>query len=82
MKLTILGSSFALPTSERFPVAHVVNVHEQLYLVDYGEGTQLQLSRNSISFNKINRILTKHFCMIQSYALVSKKKLRFDTGKL
>lgn len=60
MKLTILGSSSALPTSERYPSAHVLNVHERLYLIDCGEGTQMQLRRNRIRFGKINHIFISH----------------------
>ncbi len=60
MKLTILGSSSALPTSERFPSAHVLNVHERIYLIDCGEGTQMQLRKNRIRFGKINHIFISH----------------------
>lgn len=60
MQLTILGTSSALPTSERFPSAHVLNAHERLYLIDCGEGTQLQLRRNRIRFGKINHIFISH----------------------
>lgn len=60
MKLTILGSSSALPTSERFPSAHVLNVHERLFLIDCGEGTQMQLRKYRIRFGKINHIFISH----------------------
>jgi ribonuclease Z len=60
MKVTILGSSSALPTSERFPSAHVLNAHERLFLIDCGEGTQMQLRRNRIRFGKINHIFISH----------------------
>ncbi|HPR72830.1 MAG TPA: ribonuclease Z [Bacteroidales bacterium] len=60
MKLTILGSSSALPTSERFPSAHVLNAHERIFLIDCGEGTQIQLRRNKIRFGKINHIFISH----------------------
>jgi len=60
MKLSILGSSSALPTSERFPTAHVLNVHERLYLIDCGEGTQMQLRKNKLRFGKINHIFISH----------------------
>lgn len=60
MKLTILGSSSALPTSERFPSAHVLNVHERLFLIDCGEGTQMQLRKNRIRFSRINHIFISH----------------------
>ena len=60
MKLTILGSSSALPTSERYPSAHVLNVHERLFLIDCGEGTQMQLRKHRIRFSKINNIFISH----------------------
>jgi ribonuclease Z len=60
MKLTILGSSSALPTSERYPSAHVLNAHERLYLIDCGEGTQMQLRKCRIRFSKINHIFISH----------------------
>jgi ribonuclease Z len=60
MKLTILGSSSALPTSERFPSAHVLNAHERLFLIDCGEGTQMQLRKNRIRFSKINHVFISH----------------------
>lgn len=60
MKLTILGSSSALPTSGRYPSAHVLNVHERLFLIDCGEGTQMQLRKCKIRFGKINHIFISH----------------------
>jgi ribonuclease Z len=60
MKLTILGSSSALPTSERFPSAHVLNAHERLFLIDCGEGTQMQLRKNRIRFGRINHVFISH----------------------
>jgi ribonuclease Z len=60
MTLTILGSSSALPTSERYPSAHVLNAHERLFLIDCGEGTQMQLRKSRIRFGKINHIFISH----------------------
>ena len=60
MILTVLGTSSALPTSERFPSAHVLNAHERLFLIDCGEGTQMQLRKNRIRFGKINHIFISH----------------------
>jgi ribonuclease Z len=60
MKLTILGSSSALPTSERYPSAHVLNAHERFFLIDCGEGTQMQLRKNHIRFSRINHIFISH----------------------
>ncbi len=60
MKLTILGSSSALPTSGRYPSAHVLNAHERLFLIDCGEGTQMQLRKTGLRFAKINHIFISH----------------------
>jgi ribonuclease Z len=60
MKLTILGSSSALPTSVRYPSAHVLNAHERLFLIDCGEGTQMQLRKTRLRFAKINHIFISH----------------------
>jgi len=58
--ITILGSNSALPTSERYPTAQVLNVSERFFLIDCGEGTQMQLRRNKIKFTKINHIFISH----------------------
>ena len=60
MKLTILGSSSALPTSVRNPSAHVLSAHERLYLIDCGEGTQMQLRKYKIRTSSINHIFISH----------------------
>ncbi|MGM0666167.1 MAG: ribonuclease Z [Bacteroidota bacterium] len=59
-ELTILGSSSALPTSQRYPSAHVLNVHERFFLIDCGEGTQMQLRKYRIKFGRIHHIFISH----------------------
>lgn len=59
-ELTILGTSSATPTSKRFPTAQVLNVSERLFLIDCGEGTQIQLRRYHIKFQRINNIFISH----------------------
>jgi ribonuclease Z len=82
MILTILGSSSALPTSERYPSAHVLNAHERLFLIDCGEGTQMQLRKNRIRFGKINHIFISHlhgdhifglYGLLSSFSLMGRK---------
>ena len=58
--LTILGSSSALPTTLRYPTAQVLNAFERFFLIDCGEGTQVQLRRYKIKFSRLNRILISH----------------------
>jgi ribonuclease Z len=59
-ELHILGTSSATPTSKRFPTAQVLNVSERLFLIDCGEGTQIQLRRYHIRFQRINNIFISH----------------------
>jgi ribonuclease Z len=59
-ELTILGSSSALPTSDRYPTAQVLEMPGRLFLIDCGEGTQIQLRRNKIAFSKIKHIFISH----------------------
>ena len=59
-ELTILGSNSALPTSNRYSTAQVLNVLGRFFLIDCGEGTQMQLRKNRISFTKIDHILISH----------------------
>ncbi len=58
--VTILGSSSAKPTATRHPSAQVVNVHEQHYLVDAGEGTQRQMARTGINPLKLRAVFISH----------------------
>mgnify|MGYP003775269395 FL=1 len=60
MKVTVLGSSSALPTSQRYPSAHVLTAHGRMFLIDCGEGTQMQLRKCSIRFGRINDIFISH----------------------
>ena len=59
-EVTILGSSSALPTSEKYPTAQVLNVLGRFFLIDCGEGTQIQLRRNKIGFGRIKHIFISH----------------------
>jgi ribonuclease Z len=59
-KLTILGTNSALPTSNRFSSAQVLQLSERYFLIDCAEGTQIQLRRANISFSKIKAIFITH----------------------
>ena len=58
--VTILGCGAATPTTKHNPTAQVVNVHDKLFLVDCGEGTQIQLRKFKIKFQRINHIFISH----------------------
>lgn len=56
----ILGNSSATPAFSRFPSSQVVNYNERFYLVDCGEGTQMQLQRYRVKFARIDGIFISH----------------------
>jgi ribonuclease Z len=59
-KITILGSSGALPAYGRFPSSQLVEIQNQYFLVDCGEGVQMQLMHFQINFHRINHIFVSH----------------------
>lgn len=69
-ELTILGSNSALPTSDRYPTAQVLNILGRFFLIDCGEGTQIQLRRNKIGFSKIKHIFISHLHGDHYYGLI------------
>lgn len=69
-EITILGNNSALPTSDRYPTAQVVNLLGRFFLFDCGEGTQIQLRRNKIGFSKIKHICISHLHGDHYYGLV------------
>ncbi len=58
--VTILGNNSAIPAYDRHPTAQIVTLNEQLFLVDCGEGTQMQLSKYKIRRSRINHIFISH----------------------
>ena len=58
--LNVLGTASALPTTERYPSAQVLDVRGRLFMIDCGEGAQMQLRRAGVSFLKIEHICLSH----------------------
>jgi ribonuclease Z len=58
--VTILGNNSAIPAYDRHPTAQVVTVNDNMFLVDCGEGTQMQLSRYRIRRSRISHIFISH----------------------
>jgi ribonuclease Z len=59
-KVTILGSSGALPAFGRFPSSQLVEIQNRHFLVDCGEGAQMQLMKFGVNFHRINHIFISH----------------------
>ena len=60
MKLTILGCYAATPRSFTNPTAQVLEIKNHIFLIDCGEGTQVELRRNKIKFSKIKHVFISH----------------------
>ena len=60
MKLTILGCHSATPRWDANPTAQILEVKGHLFLIDCGEGTQVQLRKYKIKFARIKHIFISH----------------------
>ncbi|MEM8522892.1 ribonuclease Z [Flavobacterium sp. PL12] len=60
MKLTILGCYAATPRTFTNPTSQILDIKNRLFLIDCGEGTQVQLRKNKIKFSKINHVFISH----------------------
>ena len=56
----ILGSNSALPTIGRFSSCQVVNFREKLFMIDCGEGAQIQMRKQRLKFSRLNHIFLSH----------------------
>lgn len=56
----ILGCGSALPTTRHFPTSQVVNIREKLFMIDCGEGAQMQLRRSRLKFSRLSHIFISH----------------------
>lgn len=59
-ELDILGCGSATPTTHHNPSSQVLNVRDKLFMIDCGEGTQLQFRRSRLRFGRLNRIFISH----------------------
>lgn len=56
----ILGCGSALPTTRHNATAQVIDLRDKLYMIDCGEGTQMQYRRSGLSFSRLNHIFISH----------------------
>ena len=59
-EINILGCGSALPTLRHQATSQVVNIREKLFMIDCGEGTQVQLRRSRLKFTRLNNIFISH----------------------
>ncbi len=70
MKLTILGCYAATPRTFTNPTSQVLEINNHLFLIDCGEGTQVELRRNKIKFSRIKHIFISHLHGDHCFGLV------------
>jgi len=60
LKLTILGCHSATPRTNTNPTSQVLEIKNHMFLIDCGEGTQVELRRNKVKFSRIKHIFISH----------------------
>ncbi len=70
MKLTILGCYAATPRTITNPTSQVLEIRNRMFLIDCGEGTQVQLRKHKIKFSRINHIFISHLHGDHCYGLI------------
>lgn len=60
MYIRVLGSGSALPKPNYHPSCHVLQIRDKSYMIDCGEGTQMQMMRFGVPFKNLHRIFITH----------------------
>lgn len=60
LALTILGNNSAIPAFGRNPTSQVLQTQDDIFLIDCGEGTQMQISKYKIRKSRISHIFISH----------------------
>lgn len=59
-EVNVLGCGSATPTMQHYPSSQVINVRDKLFMIDCGEGAQLQFRKSRLRFSRLNRIFISH----------------------
>ena len=70
MKLTILGCHSATPRENKHTTSQLLEVGGNLFLIDCGEGTQIQLRKIKVKFSRIQHIFISHLHGDHFYGLI------------
>jgi ribonuclease Z len=70
LALTILGNNSAIPAFDRNPTAQILQTAEESFLIDCGEGTQMQMTKYKIRRSKLSRIFISHLHGDHYYGLI------------
>jgi len=87
--IRILGANSAIPSLDRFPTCQCINIHDRLYIMDCGEGAQINLSKYNIRISKIDAIFISHLHgdhvyglpgLLSSFSLLGRKRALHIVG--
>lgn len=70
LRLTILGCHSATPRSNAHTSSQFLEINNDFFLIDCGEGTQAQLRRYKIKFSRIQRVFISHLHGDHFYGLI------------
>jgi ribonuclease Z len=70
LKITVLGCYAATPRTITNPTSQVLEINNNMYLIDCGEVTQVQLRKHKIKFSRINHIFISHLHGDHFYGLI------------
>jgi ribonuclease Z len=70
MTLTILGCYAATPRTMTNPTSQLLEMKGRMFLIDCGEGTQVQLRKHKLKFSRINHIFISHLHGDHFYGLI------------
>ncbi len=69
-EVNILGCGSALPTMRHYPSSQVLNIRDNLFMIDCGEGAQMQFRRAKLGFNRLGHIFLSHLHGDHCFGLV------------
>ena len=84
-EINILGCGSALPTLRHYPSTQVLNIRDNLFMIDCGEGAQIQFRRMRLKFNRLGHIFLSHLHGDHCFGLIgmiSTLSLLGRTGEL
>lgn len=59
-EITILGCGSAMPTTLHHPPSQLIDMNEKLFMIDCGEGTQLQMRKYKARMSKLHSLFISH----------------------
>lgn len=59
-EITLLGCGSAMPTTLHHPPSQLVDMNEKLFMIDCGEGTQLQMRKYKVRMSKLHSLFISH----------------------